>query len=86
MRFVYRRPEIGYPTDPNWLACRVTELLLMGHSWKSVRNILLISKSEFDCILDCAIDKARTEQKQVETRDAKKKATLPAQKAMDSFH
>jgi hypothetical protein len=62
MSLMYR----GYPNDPDWLASRAAELLLMGHTWKQVRGILGITKPEFDRVLDRAIDKARAEQKRVE--------------------
>jgi hypothetical protein len=32
----------------DWWIARLTELLLMGHTWKSVRNVLAVSKPEFD--------------------------------------
>jgi hypothetical protein len=37
----------------------------MGHSWKSVRGALLITKPEFDRLLDDAVTKVRTEQEKV---------------------
>jgi hypothetical protein len=45
---------------------RLTELLLMGHSWRQVQNIMAITKPEFDQILDAAVDKAVDEQKRAE--------------------
>jgi hypothetical protein len=57
-----------YLDDPDWVLGRVTELLLMGHSWKSVQNIVMLSKRDFDYVLDCAITKARREQRQVKER------------------
>jgi hypothetical protein len=45
---------------------RLTELLLMGHSWQSVRNIMLMSKREFDCVLEEAVNKAQEEQRKAE--------------------
>lgn len=49
----------------DWRVVRLTELLLMGHSWKSVRNIMAISKPEFDRLLNAAVDKAQSEQQGV---------------------
>ncbi|MGA8696875.1 MAG: hypothetical protein WB689_24165 [Xanthobacteraceae bacterium] len=50
--------------DSDWRISRLTELLLTGHNWKSVRNIMLISKQEFDCTLEAAVTKAKAEQNQ----------------------
>jgi hypothetical protein len=56
----------AYLQRPEWMVSRLTELLLMGHSWKSVRNIMLMSKPEFDCLLEAAISKAQAEKRLVE--------------------
>jgi hypothetical protein len=48
----------------DWRIARLTEPLLMGHTWKSVRNVLAVSKPEFDQLLDDAIEQARTQQAQ----------------------
>jgi hypothetical protein len=49
---------------------RLTELLLMGHSWRQVQNFMAITKPEFDQILDAAVDKAVAEQKEAEAEFA----------------
>ena len=51
---------------PAWQVGRLTELLLMGHSWRSVQNIMAISKPEFDGLLDAAVARAQDEQKRAE--------------------
>jgi hypothetical protein len=55
-----------YWDQSEWKVARLTELMLMGHSWKSVRNIMNLSKPEFDRLLDAAVSKAQNEQMQVE--------------------
>jgi hypothetical protein len=49
----------------DWRVAKLTELLLTGHSWKTVRNILSVSKAEFDQLLDDAVELARTKQGEV---------------------
>jgi hypothetical protein len=52
----------------DWRIGWLTELLLTGHSWKSVRNIMLMTKPEFDSLLFAAVLKAQTEQAEAERR------------------
>ena len=54
--------------DMDWRIGWLTELLLTGHSWKSVRNIMLMTKPEFDSLLFAAVLKAQTEQAEAERR------------------
>lgn len=62
-----QRYHEGYLERPEWLVARVTELLLTGHSWSSVRNMLMLSRKEFDRLHDLAVNKAQAEQKTVES-------------------
>ena len=55
----------SHPCKHDWRVARLTELLLMGHSWGSVRRVLAVSKPEFDQLLDDAVSKAQAEQRQV---------------------
>jgi len=45
-------------------ASTTCELLLMGHTWGSVRHVLAVSEPKFDQLLDDAIEQARTQQTQ----------------------
>jgi hypothetical protein len=56
----------GYLGEPDWRISRLTELLLKGFSWKSVRNVMLLDKDEFDHLLEAAVTKAQSEQMLVE--------------------
>ena len=58
------RPD--YIREPDWRVSRLTELLLKGFSWKSVRHVMLLDKDEFDRTLEAAVNKAVTEQLRVE--------------------
>ena len=58
--------RFSYHREPEWLAARLTELLLKGFTWKSARKALLIEKCEFDQLLDKAVHKAVRDQQQVE--------------------
>ena len=61
-----RTNDTEYLKDTDWCISRMTELLLMGHGWKQVRDFMLLSKPEFDSLLDRAIAKAQAEQRRVE--------------------
>jgi hypothetical protein len=50
------------PVSSQEKVSRLTELLLMGHTWKSVRHIMMLSKPEFDYLLEAAIDRAKHDQ------------------------
>jgi hypothetical protein len=54
-----------HPCKHDWRLARLTELLLMGHSWKTVQKVLNISKPEFDQLLDDAVEQAKAKQSQV---------------------
>jgi hypothetical protein len=62
----------AYLQRPEWMISRLTELLLMGHSWRSVRNVMLMSKPEFDHVLEAAIGKAQAEKRCIEAGCSKK--------------
>jgi hypothetical protein len=57
----------SHPCKHDWRVARLTELLLMGHTWNSVRHVLAVSKPEFDQLLDDAVNKAQAEQRKVVT-------------------
>jgi hypothetical protein len=59
-----------HPFKSAWQVARLTELLLMGHSWRQVQNFMAISKPEFDQLLDAAVDKAIAEQEAAEAEFA----------------
>jgi len=42
----------------------------MGHSYRSIRNVLNVSKQEYDHLLDAAVNKADAEQRQIENEVA----------------
>jgi hypothetical protein len=52
-----------HPLKHDWRVGRLTELLLMGHSWRQVQNFMAISKPEFDLLLDAAVEEAKDKQK-----------------------
>ncbi len=58
--------RFGYHREPEWLAARLTELLLKGFTWKSARNALLIEKDQFDRLLDKAVHNAVQDQQRIE--------------------
>lgn len=49
--------------DHDWQVARLTELLLMGHSWRQVQSFMMLSKSEFDRLLAEAVDRVQAEQR-----------------------
>ena len=53
----------SHPFKHDWRVARVTELLLMGHTWRQVQNFMAISKPEFDLLLDAAVEEAKDKQK-----------------------
>jgi hypothetical protein len=53
-----------HPLKYDWRVARVTELLLMGHTWRQVQNFMAISKPEFDMLLDAAVEEAKDKQKE----------------------
>ena len=53
-----------HPCKHDWRVGRLTELLLMGHSWRQVQHFMAISKPEFDQLLDDAVDLANARQTQ----------------------
>ncbi len=58
--------RFGYHREPEWLAVRLTELLLKGFTWKSARKALLVEKGDFDRLLDKAVHKAVVDQRRIE--------------------
>ena len=73
-----------HPCKPAWQMGRLTELLLMGHSWRQVQNMMAISKTEFDRILDAAVDHATAEQKKAEAEFVEQEDAKTAKGVRDS--
>jgi hypothetical protein len=57
-----------HPSKHDWRVGRLTELLLMGHSWRQVQHFMAISKPEFDRLLDDAVAVAKARQVQACTK------------------
>jgi hypothetical protein len=68
MKIEFESDHEAFLQNPDWNVSRLTELLLMGHSWKQARDILMMSKPEFDRFLGRAVAKAQNEQKKVKAR------------------
>jgi hypothetical protein len=60
------RANYDFLKNHDWIVSRATELLLRGHSPRAVRDIMMLSKRDFDLVLEQAIDKACDDQERVE--------------------